>query len=36
MVEECGGEPYDERLEKIVGLTTLESRRSRADLIEVF
>ena len=35
MIEECTGKSYEERLE-IVGLTTLEVRRSRADLIEVF
>ena len=34
MIEECTGKSYDERLE-IVGSTTLEVRRSRADLIEV-
>ena len=35
MIEECAGKTYEERLE-IVGLTTLECRRLRADLIEVF
>jgi len=35
MIEECASKSYNERLE-VVGLTTLESRRSRADLIEVF
>jgi len=35
MIEECAGKIYVERL-KIVGLTTLECRRLRADLIEVF
>jgi hypothetical protein len=35
MIEECIGKSYMERLE-IVGLTTLESRRCRADLIEVY
>ena len=35
MIEECGGKTYAERL-KFVGLTTLEDRRSRADLNEVF
>ena len=35
MIEECKGKTYAERLE-LVGLTTLETRRLRADLIEVF
>ena len=35
MIEECKGKSYEERLE-IVGLTTLENRRMRADSIEVF
>jgi ribonuclease P/MRP protein subunit RPP40 len=35
MIVECKGKEYEERLE-IVGLTTLERRRTRADLIEVF
>ena len=35
MIEECAGKTYKERL-KIVGLTTLECRRMRADLIEVY
>jgi hypothetical protein len=35
MIEECKGKAYTERLE-MVGLTTLETRRLRADLIEVF
>jgi len=35
MIEECASKTYEERL-KIVGLTTLESRRLRADLIEIF
>ena len=35
MIEECAGKTYEERLQ-IVGLTTLECRRLRADLIEVF
>src|SRR5258706_15750989 len=35
MIQECKGKTYAERLE-IVGLTTLETRRLRADLLEVF
>ena len=35
MIEECAGKTYKERL-KIVGLTTSECRRMRADLIEVY
>jgi len=35
MIEECASKTYEERL-KIVGLTTSECRRLRADLIEVF
>ena len=35
MIEECKGKGYEERL-KIVGLTTLETRRERADMLEVF
>jgi ribonucleases P/MRP protein subunit RPP40 len=35
MVEECKGLDYEERL-KVMNLTTLETRRERADLIEVF
>ena len=35
MIEECRGCDYEKRL-KIVGLTTLETRRVRADLIEVY
>ena len=35
MIKECAGKTYEERLQ-IVGLTTLECRRLRADLIEVF
>jgi ribonuclease P/MRP protein subunit RPP40 len=35
MIEECRGKDYNERL-KICNLTTLETRRLRADLIEVF
>jgi ribonuclease P/MRP protein subunit RPP40 len=35
MIEECKGKVYEERL-KIVELTTLETRRVRADLVEVF
>ena len=35
MIEECKGKSYEERL-GILGLITLENRRMRADLIEVF
>ena len=35
MIRECTGKTYDERL-TMVGLTTLECRRVRADLLEVF
>ena len=35
MITECKGKTYAERLD-MVGLTTLESRRLRADLLEVF
>jgi len=35
MVEECKGLEYEDRLKRI-GLTTLETRRVRGDLIEVF
>ena len=35
MIEECKGKSYEERLE-ILGIITLENRRMRADLIEVF
>ena len=35
MIEECKGRTYEERLE-ITGLTTLEARRTRADMLEVF
>ena len=35
MMEKCKGLEYEKRLKKI-GLTTLETRRVRGDLIEVF
>jgi len=35
MIEECKGRPYEERL-GITGLTNLETRRTRADMLEVF
>ena len=35
MMMECKGKSYPERL-KMVGITSLETRRRRADLIEVF
>jgi hypothetical protein len=35
MIEECKGLSYENRL-KITGLTTLEDRRNRGDMIEVF
>ena len=35
MIVECRGKTYDERLE-LLGLTTLETRRFRADMLEVF
>ena len=35
MITECKGKGYEERL-KSVGLTTLETRRERADMLEVF
>ena len=35
MIEECKDKSFEERLE-ILGLITLENRRMRADLIEVF
>jgi ribonucleases P/MRP protein subunit RPP40 len=35
MISECKGKTSDKRLE-VVGLTTLEIRRLRADLMEVF
>ena len=35
MIEECRGKSYEERIQ-ILGLTTLETRRVRADMLEVF
>ena len=35
MMEECRGKSYNDRLQ-ILGLTTLETRRVRADMLEVF
>ena len=35
MIEECKGISYEERLQA-TGLTSLETRRSRADMLEVF
>ena len=35
MIEECANKTYEERL-AMAGLTTLECRRMRADLLEVF
>ena len=35
MIEECKGRSYEERL-SITGLTNLETRRTRADMLEVF
>jgi hypothetical protein len=35
MIEECRGKEYNERL-KMLRLTTLETRRERADMLEVF
>ena len=35
MMEECKGMEYEERL-RVVGLTTFETRRLRADLVEVY
>jgi ribonuclease P/MRP protein subunit RPP40 len=35
MIDECKGMDYEERL-RITGLTTLETRRLRADLVEVY
>ena len=35
MVEECKGKGYEERL-RIMKLTTLETRRVRGDLIQVY
>jgi len=34
-IDECRGMSYEDRL-KMVGLTTLETRRLRADMIEVY
>jgi hypothetical protein len=35
MIEECASKTYEERL-AMVGLTTLECRRMRTDLLQVF
>ena len=35
MIVECRGKTYDKRLE-LLGLTILETRRFRADMLEVF
>ena len=35
MIKECRGKSYKERIQ-MLGLTTLETRRVRADLLEVF
>ena len=35
MIEECRGKSYKERIQ-MLGLTTLETRRVRADMLEVF
>jgi len=35
MIDECRGLKYEDRL-KVTGLTTLEARRNRGDMIEVF
>jgi len=35
MIEECRGKDYEERI-RILGLMKLETRRNRADLLEVF
>ena len=35
IIEECRGKSYKERIQ-ILGPTTLESRRTRADMLEVF
>jgi hypothetical protein len=35
MIEDCQGKSYNERL-KMMGLTTLETRRFTADMLEVF
>ena len=35
MIEECRGKSYKERI-RMLGLTTLETRRVRADMLEVF
>ena len=35
MIEKCRGKSYEERIQ-MLGLTTLETRRVRADVLEVF
>ena len=35
MIDECRGLKYEDRL-KVTGLTTLEARRNRGDMIEAF